>query len=399
MDQNNPLDEAYIKSLIDKKEETQLVDFKETFVKDEKHWVDISKDCISFANNKGGYLLFGVNDKGLVLGLEDETLEILTNSDEVQKKIESKTGEFITINTRSMMIGKRNIAVWVIAQSDELLIMGKDGRYKYPSGDVKHSYYKGQIWIRRNSGNSLLTTRRLSTLLNKAMRVHTQDVLSKLKAINTGASVLGSRNGIPVRLTTDSRAPAMKGVSFTTTPSTILEKIAASVAMYNVNKSNKIHPDLLGEARLSRLLHPELNYQLALHSIYACFPTLYWIHELGKDRWPDLFQEAASDSDRMEAQFYALRLSSLGGRSCFNKVKKIVDGRRGKKSKTVFREDPRHLFTYTTRKSEIPSTSRGMTSLHLKLLDELSSKWNDPIFNNKMIYVEFSIYFTKLGKV
>jgi len=68
----DPLDLGLLKSLVDKRREDKLSDYKESFSNDSKHWADISKDCVAFANYDGGHLVFGVTDGDFkVKGLTD----------------------------------------------------------------------------------------------------------------------------------------------------------------------------------------------------------------------------------------------------------------------------------------------------------------------------------------
>ena len=61
---SDPLSDEACLSLINYGEEDELVDFKESFDPSlGKSWIDLSIDCVAFANTFGGFIVFGVENR------------------------------------------------------------------------------------------------------------------------------------------------------------------------------------------------------------------------------------------------------------------------------------------------------------------------------------------------
>jgi predicted HTH transcriptional regulator len=61
---DDPLSAVSFEFLLNYHEEDPLVDFKESFdPKEEREWLEITKEVIGFANASGGFLVFGIKDE------------------------------------------------------------------------------------------------------------------------------------------------------------------------------------------------------------------------------------------------------------------------------------------------------------------------------------------------
>jgi predicted HTH transcriptional regulator len=86
--------------------EGQFIEFKQNA----NHPNQIAEEVVGFANSKGGNLLVGVDDKGIVLGLKFAEDDAIFLSDYINKNVEPKppyTYSLISINkTRSVILFK-----------------------------------------------------------------------------------------------------------------------------------------------------------------------------------------------------------------------------------------------------------------------------------------------------
>jgi predicted HTH transcriptional regulator len=59
----DPLSNEAIGFLLNYREEDTQIDYKESFHgKEERDWLEITKDIMAFANTNGGFLLFGIKN-------------------------------------------------------------------------------------------------------------------------------------------------------------------------------------------------------------------------------------------------------------------------------------------------------------------------------------------------
>ncbi len=393
---SNPLEISTLVSLVEKKKEDKVSDYKATFLDDQKHWVEIPKDCVAFANLDGGYLLFGVNDDYTINGLADGTIARLTNTELIQQKINKYTGNNVEISTACFSYTNFSLVAWYITSSDCLLVMGKDGTYDLPSGKHKHAFHKGQIWYRRNSGNSLMTGYYLSKRINTSTQGAIRRMMSSFNAISKKPEIVtisNSPSAQAVRMTNDPKSTPVHGASFTITPRTLEEKVAASIAVYKMNSSNHFPVDLLCEALMAKHSNVKVDRPLALHALRESFPTLYWLSKIPANDLSDLFKEAVSAATEVSAQYNTVKMSSIAGKGVFTKTKKSVEKIRKQKMRMVYHKDFREYVQWSSIKSKYPKTSRDYVGFHLELLRDLPLKYKDSIFEKKLLHTEYTMYF------
>ena len=142
---------------IEIKSETTDLDFKEIFkISDNKSKIDFIKDICAFANSKGGYIIFGVNNNFDWVGLDEKSDE---NVDEAN--ISNIIDEFVDghIEFISNVVEIENLSFFAIYifPSEDILPFKRDGQYSKTSWGKSSKqintiiFKNGDVYCRRGS--------------------------------------------------------------------------------------------------------------------------------------------------------------------------------------------------------------------------------------------------------
>ena len=240
----DPLSEEAVAFLLRYREETTLVDFKVDFLpEDEKHWLDITKDVMAFANTEGGYLVFGVrNGTFELIGLNEVAVSVLGDADNIIKKANRFIDPPFTL-LRSKVFesqDKKGVVVHVPASLGKTHVVCKDGGFKFPSGQEKVVLREGTTYVRRSAGNVLVKARELDEIISRRIDHYREALMSKIARVVEAPSASevyviepGSASASDKRIVIDDgpNAVLVKGMSFTTPPQTMENEVAAWVAL------------------------------------------------------------------------------------------------------------------------------------------------------------------------
>lgn len=144
-----------IKSL-NVKSEIKDLDYKEIFkISDAKSKIELVKDFAAFANSKGGYLIYGVNNNFEWIGL-DERSDHDTDEANISNILETYVDSEIEFITNIVEIENNAFFVCYIFPSKDILPLKKDGQYNKISWKNKKSknitvFKKGDVYCRRGS--------------------------------------------------------------------------------------------------------------------------------------------------------------------------------------------------------------------------------------------------------
>ncbi|MGQ3087082.1 AlbA family DNA-binding domain-containing protein [Flavobacterium sp.] len=145
-----------IKNLNIRSERTDL-EFKEIFkLSDAKSKAEFVKDISAFANSKGGYILYGINNNYDWIGLDEKSDD---NIDEahISNVIEEFIDGFVEIFTNLVEIDGSSFFIVYIEPSDVILPFKKDGQYQKSTWgknakQIKATVFKkGDVYCRRGS--------------------------------------------------------------------------------------------------------------------------------------------------------------------------------------------------------------------------------------------------------
>jgi hypothetical protein len=287
----DPLCEDAFNYLLSYREEDSLIDYKEILNNSEEDWLKLTKDIVSFANMEGGYLLLGVRDKTFEpVGVPQATMSFLNDSD----KILQKTNRFIDPKITGLRCkgfcteGKCFLLLYVPNSKLMTHIFCQDGKFKYPSGEEKVVFRAGTIWIRKSGGNKLADARDLDSIFNKRMEYFRDSLLQKIARVVEApvetevVLVRGSGEGSEKKFIITDAPDAMpiKGMSFSVSPTTLEEEIAAWIALSGTNPDSIPPPATLWKwygSRKSIGISKKQKVSLAKFCLSREVPFFYWL--------------------------------------------------------------------------------------------------------------------------
>lgn len=269
------------------------MDFKETFdPKEEKDWLEITKDVMGFANAGGGVLVFGIRDKTFEqVGLEASVVDSLKNPDLIMQKVNRHIEPPITqLRCKAHIIdAKQFVGVYIPGAQNKTHVISKDGSFRYPSGKESIVLRTGTIYLRRSAGNKLcdsrdideITLRRVErdreSLLSKIARVIESPPNSEVFILSPDPSAEGTKRFI-IENSPDSIA--VKGMSFTVAPSTIEQEIAGWIALAEADPRAVPPANILWkwyEKRKKIKLTKPMMLEVARFCLISDVPAFYWL--------------------------------------------------------------------------------------------------------------------------
>ena len=130
----------------------QQLDDKETFGKSLKNYSgsydELARDVVAFANNKGGFLIIGIEDK--TKSVNDKFTYDETQLYDLIKQIQDRTRPSITLTPHKLTVNGHNLLVLEIPFTPYLC-----------------STTKGEYLIRSNNGNRAIQPNEMATILSE----------------------------------------------------------------------------------------------------------------------------------------------------------------------------------------------------------------------------------------
>lgn len=277
-------------------EEDDRVDYKQTIdLSSEREWLGLTKDISAFANTRGGYLIFGVNDQNKeVLGLAKEIETVLKDANNLQLKFNSYLEPDIsTIRSKAFRIeGKAIIIIYVPQSLNVTHLIKKDGVLYKQSKTPKIILHQGTFYVRRSASNHLGDSRDLDdvverridqfrdALIDKVARVVKSPADSNLFILSKDPEdvdgerfiIEDSPDSIPV-----------KGMSFTVSPEGGEEEIAAWSVLSSGRSNVRPPPEIVWNWYSQRdKLKVRAAHKLTIFqfSLWVSAPAFYWIKGL-----------------------------------------------------------------------------------------------------------------------
>ena len=330
IDSDNPLSDGAIKDLIYYQEEDKRVDYKETIEqedwKNEKQWLELTKDFMAFANTEGGYLIFGVEDSNFdIVGICDDLLSKLTETKIILDKINRYVRpEFTDIRSREFEIEDSSIVVVYVPQSlGKTHVVTKEGSFFYPNGSEKEIVLRpGDIYVRRTATNHVVSPEELDEIINRRIEFYREklfDRISRISKVSPDRLIKAeeeSEKGEIFRLSSDPDAPPVQGMSYSTSPSSLEEEIAANIALSRTDPGHEPSEEKLWKIyskRKSLTLTYEMSVWLFKNYLVRKLPFFYWCKPLEPDDIKDLIREVVDIADTIEAKSNIANASLIYG--------------------------------------------------------------------------------------
>ncbi len=136
--------------------EFEDLDFKEVFsIKEAKSKLELVKDIVSFANTKGGYLIFGVNNNFEWVGLDDRSDDDCDDA-KLADLVDSYCDGDISFISNIVYLETRPFFAMYVYPSAEILSFKKDGQYQKKIWGKEKAFpetifKKNDVYCRRNS--------------------------------------------------------------------------------------------------------------------------------------------------------------------------------------------------------------------------------------------------------
>ncbi|MET1175362.1 RNA-binding domain-containing protein [Paenibacillus amylolyticus] len=134
--------------------ESATLDFKETFSLAKSSGIEIVKDIVSFANTKGGHIIFGVTKDYKWVGLDERSDERIDDANVynlIDKYVEGQIDILIALHT----IENREFVICYISPSQSFIPFKIDGKYMKTDRQKKQFeevvFRKGDVYCRRGS--------------------------------------------------------------------------------------------------------------------------------------------------------------------------------------------------------------------------------------------------------
>ncbi|MHB1687909.1 MAG: ATP-binding protein [Ignavibacteriaceae bacterium] len=304
----DPLSDSNIIDLLLHFEEDSLVDYKLSLtISEEKEWLGITKDIMSFSNSLGGFLIFGVRDISFeLIGLDEKTANILGDSINILQKINRFIEPEITnIRSKKFRYGDKLFVIVYIPETKNIThLFSKDGVFKYPSGQEKYEFRAGTFLVRRSGGNHLANSRDLDFIFTKRLTDYRDSIMDKIARVVEAPSeskifiVSEEQNDAGIKkfiIDDSSDAIPVKGMSFTIEPQTVEQEIASFVSLNRRNPLNIPPRNTLWtwySQRYSISLNIKQRCALAKFCLLSEVPFFYWLIDSKVEQIKDLLIDA-----------------------------------------------------------------------------------------------------------
>jgi hypothetical protein len=373
---DDPLSTEAIEYLFNFHEEDSHVDYKLTLsYREDREWLKITKDFLSFANTEGGYLVFGIeNSTYSKKGITDDVANHIAEPNNIIQKINRFIAPPINhIRTKKITRdGKYFVFIYIPPSKDITHVVDKIGAYKNSNHETLTILRPGEIYIRKSGKNSLIDCHTFEELLNRRIHYYSQNLLSNISRVieappNHEVLVFDPRDteykneqARSYRITSAPDAIPVAGLSFTISPSTDEELIASWIAL---NKQNlKFLPNMseiyrLYSLRRNLIITQEQKYYLALFSSIYDAPIFFWLQEKKKVEIIDILKIGFGLTLNLQNKISILRISSVLGRAEYRLFLNLFS-----------QQEKPHLWN----KTEYP-TGGPSSFFHLNLIDHSQS--------------------------
>ncbi|MBM4017507.1 MAG: ATP-binding protein [Planctomycetes bacterium] len=159
----------YGKALLARRE-SKHVEFKDGFDPTlPGAWCEVIKDIVAIANSGGGFIVFGLNSKGVPTG--NPVADILAiDPAKVTDKVHSYTEvQFSDFEIRETMKAKKSLAVLEIGAARVPIVFTSPGTYAVEGGRQKTAFGKGTVYFRHGAKSEPATSADLGAVIDRRL--------------------------------------------------------------------------------------------------------------------------------------------------------------------------------------------------------------------------------------
>ncbi|GJL57032.1 MAG: hypothetical protein NPIRA02_41640 [Nitrospirales bacterium] len=397
---DDPMSDEAFQFLLNYQEEDSQLDFKESFHgKEEREWLGITKDILSFANTNGGFLLFGIKDGTFErIGLDDNVTRILADSNNILQKVNRFIEPHISLlRCKSYRVNSNNFVVVFIPPSlGKNHIISQDGSFTHQSGKEKIILRKGTSYVRRSGGNHLVDSRDLDDIINRRMEHYRTSLLDKIARVVEAQQesqvfiVSQDPTAEPHSKFVIENAPdsiPVKGMSFTVSPETTEQEIMAWIAM--TGRDPEALPSSATTwkwygARKSLDLVTDQKLQVAKYCLMTEVPVFFWLSSVEAKVIKEMLVETLSYRKSFTYVGDIVSVSAFFGKKFYQSVLNKLDkdlGRLSPIKRNYPTQGPRSFFggDHLFHKNKTLSKPSNQKENLERELDEISKREVDPI--------------------
>lgn len=295
LNSDNPFTLNIFRSLIKFKEEVAELDYKECFNPSLKRdWLRLAKHIISMANTRGGYIILGVSDDCNPIGIDKNVLKSIDKAD-----IYNKVNSFIEpdieeIRYSVMRYQNKHFGFLFVPKSiHKTHVVKKTGNYQNERGRIVCEMSKGHIYVRHGAKSEPINPGDISRILNERIQQHKNFWMKGIRKISTAkipAEVIvseGKKGTLPVRLTSDPRAPQVRGVLDRDKCKNIHEELICGLKAWKARPDSFLTILQLAEVYSARK-KIDVDEELAEFILRSAFsnwmPAFYWTTKIDRNK-------------------------------------------------------------------------------------------------------------------
>jgi len=337
LNSDDPLCSEAIDMLLKHKEEELYVDYKEDFnPSDNKAWVGITTDVMAFANNLGGYIVFGVQDITFELvGLKEQIAACLSDINAVQQKLNRYVlPKFTDIRAKKHITSGGTIVVLHVPESKGAThIYIEDVYYKYPSGEPKLLIHKGMVYVRGSGNNQIIDPTGLERVIRRRITHYKDFLLSNITRLTEAGPehqvlildpISKEKDSARCGLSSSPDAVPVKGISFTIAPSTDCEEVSGWIALAQKEPKFSLNDSQLWKKYSMRhKLNLNLEQLLGMieFSLKLEMPIFFWMKSVSADDMKPIFTKVFKGTTNQGAKEYVLSVAAFLGKTFFSKLR------------------------------------------------------------------------------
>ncbi len=292
---DNPLSPEIFRKLINFKEEVAELDYKKSFDPNLKRdWLRLAKHIIAMANTRGGYIILGVSNDYIPVGMDRnilKSIDIANIYNKVNSYIEPDIDDirFNVFRYKAKHFG----SIFVPKSFYKTHVVKKTGNYQDERGRTTCELTKSHIYVRHGAKSEPINPSDLSRILNERIQQHKSFWMQGIRKISTAkipAEVIVSpkeKEAMSVRVTTDPKAPAVRGILDREKCKTIHEELLCGLKAWKARPESFLTIPQLAEiysVRKDLEIDEELAEFIMRSSFNSWMPAFYWATKVNRNK-------------------------------------------------------------------------------------------------------------------